>query len=173
MYRFPRLLFLYVPWVAGVSLMLLTLANPYLVSWSDNSIYQCSISYNSISSGETAKLVSISPRFPGCPNLTDKEECDKEYLEEYLYSRVAYPASPHNEGTAGLVVICILIKANGKIGSTGLLRDPGHGRGADALRIAREMKANGPLWEPATVNGEPVEQRVYIKIRYSNFHWIL
>ncbi|WP_273446450.1 energy transducer TonB [Neolewinella agarilytica] len=173
MRRSPTLLYLYVSWITGVTLMMLVLVNPYVESWLDDEIYYCPYSYGNIPSGVIAELVNVSPRFTGCPSLPASEECATQHLEDYLYDKVTFPASQYNEGTAGLVVLCIVIKPSGKTGRISLLRDPGHGRGADALRIVREMQANGISWKPATVNGRPVEQRVYIKIRYSNFQWVL
>ncbi len=172
MHRSPTFLFLYLPWVAGVVLVLVVIADPFYEAPADDSVYQTSLYPLSTPTNSLIELVSISPRFPGCKDLPDSDKCAGERLEDYIYSRVTYPASPSKEYDAGLVVISFVVRPSGKMAEITIMRDPGYGRGADALRIVRNMVKEDIRWEPATVNGRAVAQRVYLKIWYSNFRWV-
>lgn len=173
MHRSPTFLFLYLPWISGVVLMVLVLINPLVKYQLDQDVYQCSLSPLSLPSEQLVRVVSISPRFPGCnKDSPDRDECASQRLEDYLYGKVSYPAKPNNEYNAGLVVVSFNVRPSGRMEGIALLREPGYGRGADALRIIRGMVKEDIRWEPATVNGKATSQRVLVKIRYSNFRWV-
>ena len=41
-------------------------------------------------------VIRISPRFPGCLDAPERDECARQRLEDYLYGSTTYPASPTN-----------------------------------------------------------------------------
>jgi hypothetical protein len=117
------------------------------------------------------RIIRISPRFPGCDDAPDKDECARQRLEDYLYDNTTYPSSTNNKGTAGLAMVQLRISSVGKMENISLLRDPGYGRGADVLRIIQKMQRENIRWTPASINGRPISFQITLKIRYSNFYW--
>jgi len=171
MYRSPTFLFLYLPWLFGVASILVLLADPFNKTTSDNHLYLASPDRLCTPAHPPIKIISAAPRFPGCGDLPEGDQCAAERLKDYVYSRVTFPATPEKEYDAGLVVISFVVRPSGRIEEITLMREPGYGRGADALRIIRGMIEEDIRWEPATVNGKAVAQRTYLKIWYRNFRW--
>lgn len=171
MLRSPTFLFFYLPWLAGIVLMFVVLAPPIDTTSSDNSVYQSTIYPLDGTPESVAELVSLAPRFPRCVGRYYDNSCTRQSMEKYVYRNVGFPANSENTGTAGLVVASFYVNRDGSTERVSLMRDPGYGRGADALRVVRKMLVDHETWIPASVNGKPERQRVYVKIRYSNFQW--
>lgn len=163
MLRLPIFRYFYLPWAAGLCLILAVL----LVQWKSDAIDKIV----AVVALPEAEATFTSPRFPGCEDTLYKGRCTKQHLQDYLYNNTTYPASPDNKGTAGLAVVHIRISPLGLIEDIQILRDPGHGRGADAIRSRKKMQQENIRWNPATINDQPVSFPIFLKIRYSNFVW--
>jgi protein TonB len=73
-----------------------------------------------------------------------------------------YPAISRRNGEQGLVVVEVLIDANGRARDTRVLQDPGHPRLVRAvLEAVRQAR-----FRPATLDGTPIAQRVRIPYRF-------
>lgn len=151
--------------------MLAILVAPWVDPESTEKTYYTEVAPILIPANAEVKVIRISPRFPGCDDTPDKDECAKQRLEDYLYGNTAYPSSTSNEGTAGLAVVQLRISPVGEMEDISLLRDPGYGRGADALRMIKKMQRENIRWNPATINGRQISFQITLKIRYSNFYW--
>ena len=171
MLRSPQFRYFYLPWAAGVCIIIVVALAPHFRQDADSAFATGGRTPLALPYCHGGDAVRVAPRFPGCPDDKVADSCANRLLENYLYGNTAYPADPANQGTAGLAVVQLDISASGAMTKIHLLRDPGHGRGADALRVVRRMRSEGILWRPATVSGRAVRQSVNLKIRYSNFRW--
>ena len=171
MLRSPIFRYFYLPWAAGICLMIGVLLQPTSDLQPEDELYRAELAPIVISPDAPVRLIRISPRFPGCEDAPDRDQCSEQRLEDYLYGSTAYPASPDNVGTAGLAMVQLRITARGKMTDINLMRDPGYGRGKDALDIIRKIQSEHIRWTPATINGTPIDFEVFLKIRYSNFYW--
>jgi TonB family protein len=72
-------------------------------------------------------------------------------LAEFLYSNLNYPEEAMGTGTSGVVEVRFRIDVDGTIDDIRIVKDPGHGLGAEVVRVVRKMRR----WNPAYVNGHP------------------
>lgn len=165
--------YLYLPWLTGLLIMAVVLVNKY----SNNTICQpVPVAHATPKVAKVPeafkKVITTMPYFPGCENARgkSKRDCSHNLMKTYLHDHAAYPVGSPTQKTAGAVIVEFLVRPDGKVRDPKLLRDPGYGRGADALRIINNMEAEGILWEPATRNGRPISSRMTITIRY-NMVW--
>ncbi|MEM9259873.1 MAG: energy transducer TonB [Bacteroidota bacterium] len=112
------------------------------------------------------------PFFPGCDKKASKQKraCSTSLMYQYLYANTGYPAGKPQHRTAGIVIVDFLVDKNGKMKDIRLIRDPGHDRGQDALRLFRKMQKRGFLWEPGMAGGEPINVRMQVRLHY-NMVW--
>nr|WP_255647342.1 TonB family protein [Fulvivirga sedimenti] len=77
-------------------------------------------------------------------------------FEEYLDKNLQYP----EDGREGTVIVRIDISPNGNIEDMKVIRSMGETYDREAIRLLE----NGPKWTPALKNGNPVSDRVRVKI---------
>jgi len=133
------------------------------------------------------------PRFPGCEeiagNAEAKEECAKRKLLEYIYKNVKYPELARKNNIEGVVVVQFIIDKTGSIKDIQLVRDIGGECGTEALKIVESMNQlnqqdtliifnedtyeeevrithNDLKWRPGHNNGEPVNVKYTLPIKY-------
>lgn len=110
------------------------------------------------------------PRFPGCEDGPDdplaRRACADQRLNEWLYSRLQYPAEAHQKGIEGTALIRFRITRNGRIEQARIVQDPGGGCGQEALRLAGLMQAAGLRWIPARIDGQPVDAVVNLPVAF-------
>jgi len=168
MRRASVFIYWYLPWALGIALMISLLSLPMVKSW----LYPPQRATITVTLPDVLiQDIWRSPRFPGCAPGPAGDACADERLQTYLYGHTAFPADPDNTGQAGLMVMQVSIDRTGQVSDFHLLRDPGYERGADALRLFKQMQTEDVRWEPAVRNGYPVAADIYLKIRYSNFRW--
>ena len=55
-----------------------------------------------------------------------------------------------------------MVEKNGSISTIRVMKDPGGGLGAEAIRLLKAM----PTWQPGELGGVPVKARFTIPIRF-------
>jgi protein TonB len=71
--------------------------------------------------------------------------------EFYKYIADNYRA-PKQKGLSGRVFVTFVIEKDGSVTDGKIIRDVGHGTGAEALRVLKRS----PKWTPGMQNGKPV-----------------
>ena len=109
------------------------------------------------------------PIFPGCgdmANYSERRECADKKLLEYLYNYISYPPKARAGDVEGLVVVKFAVDATGKVGEPELGRGVHTALDEEALRVARQMLEEHPVWMPATKEGEAVAYEFQLPIKF-------
>ena len=69
---------------------------------------------------------------------------------------------PGDNKTEPFVIISFIVKPDSSLTNIRIQESPGQAYSREAKRLLKE----GPLWIPATENGEPVEEEYSIKITF-------
>ncbi len=116
----------------------------------------------------------LPPPPPKQPKAQDKVyhdfECNPsaKYLdgEKAMYMQLAkqitYPDSAKNSNVEGKVYVEFVINPDGKVTRTKVLRGIGFGCDEVAIKAVKSLKN----WSPAKVNGQKVNQRMVLPIRF-------
>ncbi len=118
---------------------------------------------------EIFKVVEDMPRFPGCEDLGTKQEkmqCAQKKMLEYVYKNIKYPAIARENGIQGRAVIQFVVEKDGKITDAKILRDPGAGTGAEALRVVEAMNDLPERWTPGKQRGKPVRVQFTLPVSF-------
>lgn len=110
-------------------------------------------------------IVEVPPMFPGCEEISDREErkkCADEALLHFIQQRLTYPATAREIGIEGLVVIRFVVEKDGAVTGIRVLRDPGGGLGAEAVRVVQSM----PKWNPGIQGGRRVRVQFTLPVRF-------
>ena len=97
-------------------------------------------------------LVENMPEFPGGP--------DK--MRDYFSQNLKFPKEAKNQNIKGRVVVSFIINENGAVTNVSLLQGIGGGCDDEAIRVVESM----PDWQPATMEGEPVNVLFTLPIRF-------
>jgi len=116
-------------------------------------------------------VVEDMPRFPGCEDMSgtksDKKNCANQKLLEYIYSNIQYPQEARKAGIEGTCIVSFIIAKNGSVKNAKVLRDPGSGIGAEALRVVHSMNENDIRWIPGKQRGKAVDTRFNLPVKFS------
>jgi hypothetical protein len=120
------------------------------------------------------KVVSESPRFPGCEQLDTtlevKNQCAQSALLYFFSQNLSYPWEAREKDIQGTVVISVVVEKDGYISNPAIIRDIGGGCGAEAIRVAAGMnealKQASLTWVPGKLNGKTVRTQVTIPIKF-------
>ncbi|MCH7398077.1 TonB family protein [Belliella sp. DSM 107340] len=93
------------------------------------------------------------------PSPQGKMEGWKKYLTENLN----YPNSAKEQGVEGTVYLVFVVGKDGSIGEVDVLRGIGAGCDEEAMRIVK----NSPKWTPGMHDGNPVNVRMRLPIRFN------
>jgi protein TonB len=118
---------------------------------------------------EIFKVVEDMPRFPGCENEGSKEAkmaCAQKKMLEYVYKNIKYPAIARENGIQGRAVVQFVVEKDGKITDAKVLRDPGAGPGAEALRVVNAMNNLPERWTPGKQRGKPVRVQFTLPVSF-------
>jgi hypothetical protein len=85
------------------------------------------------------------PSFPG--GITGWEKYLQRQLKASIVSDKGGPPGKY------VARVSFMVDENGNLSDFKIIKDPGYGTGAEALRVIK----NGPKWVPATQNGKPVK----------------
>lgn len=94
--------------------------------------------------GEAGTVFTIAgqlPQFPGGIHA----------LTTYLAEHITYPKEEEKAGHEGRVIISFVVKRDGSIGKTKVVKSVSKGLDEEALRVVRSM----PAWEPGRDDGQP------------------
>ena len=110
-------------------------------------------------------VVEQMPRFAGCEELIDAKEakaCSEKHLFGFLKENLKYPKIAREVGVQGTAVIRFIVETDGSISNAEIMRDPGAGTGAEALRVVRSM----PTWQPGEQRGRKVRVQYNLPVRF-------
>lgn len=116
------------------------------------------------------EIADEAPRFPTPCERYDttaaaKAECSQFALLSYINQRAMYPAEAREQNLSGMVVIAMVIEANGYVSRAEILRDPGGNLGLSALRAVVGM-AQEVRFRPAVKDKEFVRFKYILPIRF-------
>ncbi|WP_421875022.1 TonB family protein [Marinoscillum sp.] len=80
--------------------------------------------------------------------------------KDYLKAEMNYPSEAISKEVEGKVILKVTILASGEIGPIEVRRSLGFGCDEEATRLVKE----GPEWQPAQRDGEPIDTEVRIKV---------
>lgn len=80
----------------------------------------------------------------------------------YLAKNAKYPANDRASGIEGTVIVSFEVYEDGSLQNIEILRGIG---GESDLEVVR-LIAEGPLWNPGKINGEPVKTRMSLPVRF-------
>lgn len=107
------------------------------------------------------------PRYPGCEDITDKEErtnCSNKKLLTFIYENVKYPEAAQKAGTEGMTVISFVVSKKGKAKDFKIVRDVENGCGVEALRVVSLLK--NTKWIPGKKDGKDVNVAFNLPIKF-------
>jgi len=109
------------------------------------------------------------PLFPGCNDQSTtrhKKECSDSLLLKFVYDNLQYPYTAWHNSVEGTAVIGFYIEKDGTVTEPEILRDPGAGTGAEALRIINLMVEQNLHWTPGEQMGKPVRVRFNMPVKF-------
>lgn len=83
-------------------------------------------------------------------------------FKDYIHDNLQYPETLMEEEVKGIVRMSVVISRAGRIENIEILKSPGIEFEQEAIRLLKE----GPSWEPANENGNPVDEEIIIRIRF-------
>lgn len=83
-------------------------------------------------------------------------------FRQYIKENLQYPAEALQSKVEGSVELEFFVYKNGSISEPVVVHNPGFGMEKEAVRLLKE----GPIWQAATLNGQPVEEKVKVKIPF-------
>jgi protein TonB len=114
---------------------------------------------------EIFKVVEDMPRFPGCEDMSNKDErkkCAEQKMLEYIYKNIKYPAIARENGVEGTVVITFVVETDGTITAAQIARDIGAQCGQEALKVVESM----PKWIPGKQRGRAVRVQFNLPVKF-------
>ncbi|MEL7376564.1 MAG: TonB family protein, partial [Bacteroidota bacterium] len=118
---------------------------------------------------EVFRMVEQMPLFPGGEGETYEERkpnAERKMLE-YIYSQVKYPTAAREAEAQGMAVVSFVVEKDGTLSDVKIRRDPGHGMGAEAMRVIEAMNDDDIYWEPGMQGGEIVRVQFNMPIRFA------
>lgn len=83
-------------------------------------------------------------------------------LKNYVAEHAQYPSSAHENGLEGVV------EAEATVGTDGCLTDIEVVKGLNQScdNVVKRLLSEMPAWNPARRNGQPIKQRVTVRVRF-------
>lgn len=97
-------------------------------------------------------VVDQDPSFPGGMKAYNK----------YLLKHIKYPQEAKDKGIEGNVYMTFIVETDGSLSDFKLLRNPGGGLGAEAIRVYLD----GPNWIPGMQTNRPVRTRLTARVAF-------
>jgi len=97
-------------------------------------------------------IVENKAEFPGGYNA----------MIDYISANITYPKKAKKKKIEGKVYIQFIVRADGKVIETKIIKGIGAGCDEEALRVVKKM----PMWKPATQKGEPVNMYFNLPISF-------
>lgn len=135
------------------SLSLLTVA---LLSW------QVSAQSNTlVDKPDTAPY----PIMTTCTNDDEAHQCATQAFLKFIYTHIKYPEEAKKANKEGRVVISFVVKRNGKIEHTAVVKKVDPQLDEEALRVIRLVQKEFQ-WAPATKDGKKVHAKMTIPLQF-------
>ena len=83
-------------------------------------------------------------------------------LKNYLIEHINYPSVARDAGLEGVITAEVVVGANGDLTDIRIAEGLCHTCDKEVRQLLDEM----PAWNPARQNGQPVEQKVVIRVRF-------
>jgi TonB family protein len=83
-------------------------------------------------------------------------------LKAYVRDNIHYPGSARESGTEGVVHAEATVKADGKLTNIQVVDGLSYSCDKEVVRLLSDM----PSWNPARRDGQPIEQKVYLRVRF-------
>lgn len=113
-----------------------------------------------VSSKKPLTLAAPDPRyFVYCPSEFPGKQAG---LERYLADTMNYPEAAKEANIQGRVFVAFVVDTGGLPQNIKVIRGIGGGCDEEAKRVVRSM----PAWQPATVNGMPVNSRYTLAVKF-------
>ncbi len=115
--------------------------------------------------GDVSMQVETMPAFGDCNGKTgeEKTQCSNGNLINFIVDNLKYPKEASKAGVEGMAVVRFVVEKDGTTSGHTLLRDPGNGCGAEALRVTRLMND----WTPGIdKNGKTAKVQYTIPIKF-------
>ncbi|NNE26015.1 MAG: energy transducer TonB [Saprospiraceae bacterium] len=115
-------------------------------------------------------VVEQMPRFPGCDDMkgthSEKENCAKQKMLEYLYTHLKYPEKAKTKQIEGTVVLQFVVETNGHLGDIKIVREIGGGCGEAAKAVFEQMNSEGLKWTPGIQRGKAVKVLYTMPVKF-------
>lgn len=122
-----------------------------------------SVNY-SLESMEATTDPDKMPVFPGCEDAgAEQQKCSNQQLIQFIIKKMKYPKAAKDAGVEGMAVISFKIDAAGQVIDAEIVKDPGAGCGAEALKIVESM----PNWKPGIKDGKPVTVEMKLPFKFA------
>lgn len=112
------------------------------------------------------KIVERMPEFGNCNKAStrrEREAYSNRNLLLFINKHIKYPRVALENNVSGRVIIRFVVDREGRVIDPHVLRDPGAGLGAEALRVVKML----PLWKPGEQRGRKVKVQFTIPIQFS------
>lgn len=118
---------------------------------------------------EVFKVVEQMPEFPGCEDISSKEErklCSNNAMVTYLYENLIYPEEAIVNKTEGTCVLQFIVNTSGVITNIKIVRGLKDGCSSAAIDVIESMNENNIKWSPGSHNGEKVNVQKTLPIKF-------
>jgi periplasmic protein TonB len=118
---------------------------------------------------EVMSAPEVTPRFPGCEEITDpveRKNCSDKKLLEYVYQRIQYPPYALENNVQGRCVISFIIETDGKISHPKIVKDVGGGCGEASLLVVNSMNEMKDPWIPGMNKGKAVRSKYHLPVNF-------
>ncbi len=92
-----------------------------------------------------------------------RPEVGNRSFKRYLIENLNYPEEAKTNGIEGTVVLELIIDSSGDVTIIEIKKSLGYGCDEEAVRLVQE----GPDWEPAEKNGQRVEDKLKVRVKFS------
>lgn len=83
-------------------------------------------------------------------------------LKNYVRTNLRYPSAARESGTEGVVRVEATVKADGKLTDIQITEGLSYSCDKEVTRLLAGM----PAWNPAHRDGKPIDQKVYLRVRF-------
>jgi hypothetical protein len=100
------------------------------------------------------------------PNYASRKRCSDSLLILFLYENLRYPYTAWQDSVEGMAVVRFAVEKDGTGSETKVVRDPGSGTGAEALRLVNLMNEWNARWIPGRQGGKPVRVQFNLPVKF-------
>lgn len=125
--------------------------------------------YNEIELENVNRIVEDNARFPGCEqinDITEKENCAKGKMLNYIYENLKYPSIAKAKGIEGQCVAQFIVNTDGSIENIKIVRDIGGGCSEAVRNLLSSMNELPEKWIPGKQGGKTVKVLYTLPIKF-------